>query len=121
DAQLVATPAREDLRDAIGGQRREQPPDVVLDHLGRALGWLLSPQSLDQAIRRHRAIGLESEHGQDRALLRAADRGRTVGDAGLEVAKDAYLHGAALVVVLAQRQPNHLLKTRSTATGATSH
>jgi hypothetical protein len=38
-----------------------------------------------------------------------------VVDAGLKVAEDADLHGAALVVVLARDQPNHLLTTRSTA------
>ena len=38
-----------------------------------------------------------------------------VVDAGLKVAEDTDLHGTALVVMLARDQPNHLLKTRSTA------
>ena len=86
NAQLVAAPTRADLCPAVGVQRLAQTPDVVLDHLGRARRWLLPPQPLDQAIRRHRTIGLEPEHRQDGALLGAAERDRMVVDAGLKVA-----------------------------------
>ena len=108
DPQLVAAPARDDLRSALAGQRAAQPPDVVLHHLGRARRRLVAPQALDQPVRRHRSVGLEPEHRQHRALLRPADRDGLVVDAGLERPEDADVHGAARVVVLARDQPNHL-------------
>ena len=52
DPQLVRAPARDDLRSAPGGQRAAQPPDVVLHHLGSARRRVVSPQALDQPIRR---------------------------------------------------------------------
>jgi hypothetical protein len=44
-----------------------------------------------------------------------------VVDADLEMPKDADLHAAARVVVLAQDQPNHVPETRSTAIEHTVH
>ena len=108
DPQLIPAPVREDLHPAAVGERLAQPPDVVLHHLGRALGRLLPPQPLDQPIGRDRPVGLEPEHRQHRPLLRSAECDRLVVDAGLEVSKDADLHGTARVVVVAGRQANHL-------------
>jgi hypothetical protein len=114
DPQLVAAPVGQDLRAAAVGERLAQPPDVVLHHLGGALRRLLAPQSLDQPVGGDGAIGLEPQHRQDRPLLRSAEGHRMVVDAGLEVSKDADLHGTALVVVLVSDQPCHLSMSRST-------
>ena len=55
DPQLVRAPARDDLGAAVVGQHLAQPPDVVLDHLGRARRRLLAPQALDQPVGGDRA------------------------------------------------------------------
>ena len=77
--------------------------------MGGARRRLLAPEPVDQPVGRDRAVGLEPEHRQHRALLRSAERDRAVVDAGLEVAEDAELH--------ARDQPNHLLDGRTTADG----
>ena len=61
DAQLIAAPAREDLRAGVV-ERAAQPPHVVLHHLGGAGRRVLAPQTLDQVVSRHDAIGFEPQH-----------------------------------------------------------
>ena len=106
DPQLVRAPARHDLRAAVGGDHLAQSQDVVLDHLGRARRRLLAPQPFDQPVGRDEVIGLESEHRQHGALLRAAELERTVVDARFQVSEEPDLHASC--------QPNHLLEARST-------
>ena len=55
DAQLVATPAREDLERVSGAAVAQRPPqlrDVLLDHLRRARRRLLAPQPREQRVSR---------------------------------------------------------------------
>jgi hypothetical protein len=113
DAQLVAASMRQDRRAAVLRQRVAEPPDVVLDHLAGARGWLIAPQALGQAIRGDRTVRLEPEHREDGALLGAAEHDRPVVDRDLQVPEDADLHEAALVVFAERDQPNHLLASRS--------
>ena len=103
DLQLVRAPAGDDLRAAVVGQHLAQPPDVVLDHLGRAGRRLLAPQTLDQPVRGDGPVGLQPEHRQDRALLGPAECDRAVVDGGLEVAEEPDLH--ARVAMLSSCRP----------------
>jgi hypothetical protein len=89
DPQLVGPSARDDVGAGVLAQQLAQPPDVVLQHLGGARRRLAFPQPFDQPVGRDRAVRLEAEHRQYRALLRSTERDRTVVDAGLDVAKDA--------------------------------
>jgi hypothetical protein len=115
DPQLIAAPAREDLRAPLLRHHPAQTPDVVLDHLGRARRRLLAPQTLDQPVGRDGAIRLQPEHRENRALLGPAKGDRAVVDDGLEMSEHADLHAAALVVGVARDQPNHLPRMGSTA------
>ena len=94
DPQLIPTPARDDLRPAVPAQRPAQSPDVVLDHVGGARRWLLTPQPLDQPVGRDRTIRLEPQHRQNGALLRVAERDGVAVNAGLDGSKDAEPHPA---------------------------
>ena len=105
DPQLVPAVARDDLRTAVG-QSQAQAPDVILEHLGGAPGRLLAPHAFDQAVGSHRAVGLEDQHRQNRALLRPAECDRPVADADLEVAEEPDLHARAIVVARKRAQPH---------------
>ena len=106
DAQLIAAPMRDDLRRAVGRQHATQPPHIGLQHLRRARRHLLTPQPLDQALRRDRAVRVQHEHRQHRALLRAAERERAIADARFEMAEHTNLHDAS-------GQPNQFLGIRA--------
>ena len=70
DAQLVAAATRDDR----ARQQLAQLRDVALQHLRRRRRRIFAPQPLDQAIDRHRAVRVERQHRQQRALLGAAQR-----------------------------------------------
>jgi hypothetical protein len=73
--QLVAAPARRDrVVLPVRGHRLAQVRHVELHHLGRR-GWrLVAPQPVDQPLGRHGRAGVEREHREQGARLRAAER-----------------------------------------------
>jgi len=93
EAQLVAAPARNDLRAPTGrGQRLAQLRDVDLQHLRSSGRRLLSPQSLNEPVTRHRGAGMEGQHRQQRARLSSAESHRASLDAHLQGSQDADVH-----------------------------
>ena len=93
EPQLVAAPARDDLRAvAARRQRLAQLRDVHLHHLGRRRRRLLAPQPVDQTLGRDRRALVEREHRQQRARLARADGDRPPVDAGLHGSQHAKVH-----------------------------
>jgi hypothetical protein len=52
----------------------------------------LGPESVEKALHRHDAIGVEDQNGEQRPLLRAAERERMVPVADLEWPEDPEFH-----------------------------
>jgi hypothetical protein len=50
-----------------------EPGDVVVQRLGRILGWIVGPQRLDQAFVPHRSATGERQHGQQRPAAGPGD------------------------------------------------
>jgi len=94
EAQLVAAPARDDLR-AVTALREclAQLRDVALDHLARARGRRIGPEAVDQLIGRDRRALVESEHRQHCPRLARADGDGAVVDAGLHGSQNSKVHG----------------------------
>ena len=94
EPQLVAAPARDDLR-AIGGgrERLAEVRDVALDHLRRAGRRGLTPQPVDQLLGRDRHALAQREHRQERPRLARADRDGLIAVAGLHGSEHSKIHG----------------------------
>ena len=89
-AEAVAGRGRDDqVRIA---ERLAQPRDIDLHPLPRAGRCVLPPQHERQPLGAHRLVGVEDEHGQQRARLDAAERHRVVIGTHLERTEDRELH-----------------------------
>jgi hypothetical protein len=99
--QLVTAPARDDLR-AVGavGEHLAQLRDVQLDHLGRGRRRLLTPEPLDEPVRRDRRARVQRQQRQQGPWLPRADRHRLVAGACLHGSENANVH-------IAQRSLQH--------------
>ena len=94
EAQLVAAPARDDLRAVAGGRERlAEMRDVALDHLRRGRRRRLAPQPVDQLLGRDRRALAEREHRQHRPRLARADRDGLIAVAGLHGSEHSKIHG----------------------------
>ena len=86
----VARPARDDQVRIV--ERLAQPRDVALHPLPRAGRRVLAPQRERQLLGADRLVGVQDEHGQQRARLDAAERHRMVFGTHLERTEDRELH-----------------------------
>ena len=66
--------------------------DVDLQRRGRGRRRLVAPELVDQVLRRHDPTGVQGEHGEQGALLAAADRDRPSVDAHLERTEQGVVH-----------------------------
>ena len=92
DRQHIAVAPR---RDRVAAQRFAQLRDVALDQVGRGLGRIVVPDTVDQPLGRDRSVCLGEEERQQDALPRPADRDRIAVDEDLERPEDPELscHG----------------------------
>ena len=96
DPQLIAVPARDDLRAVVRGpERLAQLRDVDLDHLVRRRRRRLAPEAVDQRLGRDRGSLVEGEQGEQRARLPRADGDRLVVDARLHGSEKSKVHSNA--------------------------
>ena len=110
DAQLVAAPARDDLR--VGARELlAQLGDEHLHELRRRGRRPVAPQPLDQPVGRDRGVGVQREDREQRARLRAAQRQGATIVGGLDQTQKTDLHGA-----VARREPNRGSGARSQKT-----
>ena len=72
-AQLIATPARDDVRISTR-QLLAQLGDEHLHQLRSRRGRPFAPQPLDQPVGRDRGVGVKRQHRQQPTGLRAAQR-----------------------------------------------
>ena len=88
--------ARGAADDAVGPEHPAQLREVAVKRL-RGAGWLpLSPEPLAQTITRDRRVGVEQQDGQQRALLRTAQRHGHAVAAYLDRSEDRELHCATV-------------------------
>ena len=73
--------------------------DVGLQGVAGLPGRLLAPDLVDQGVGRHHLVGAHQEVGEDGALLRPAERQRTVARVDLERAEHTELHPATVTRV----------------------
>ena len=74
ELQLVAAPVRGDrVGLPLRGHRLAQLRNVELHHLGRRGRRLVAPEPVDQPLGRNGRAGVEREHGEQGARLRAAE------------------------------------------------
>ena len=52
-----------------GRQHLAEARDIGLNGFRGVRGGLVAPQSVDESVDGHRAVGLEQQHGEERALL----------------------------------------------------
>ena len=91
--QLVAAPVRGDRTvAAVRRHRLAQLRDVQLHHLGRRRRRLIAPQPVDQPLGRNGRAGLEREHREQGARLRAAEGDPAVVRADLHRSEQLNLH-----------------------------
>jgi hypothetical protein len=91
-AQLVAAPARDDLR--VGARELlAQLGDQHLHELRCRRGRRLSPQPLDQPVDRHRHIRVQCQHREQRTWLPSAQRQGVPIVRGLNETQKTDLHG----------------------------
>ena len=69
-----------------------QARDVDLQRRGRGRRRLVTPELVDQVLRRHDSTGVQREHGEERALLAPADGDRPAVDPHLERAEQGVVH-----------------------------
>ena len=89
DADRVAAAAS---LQAVGAERTAQAGHVDLHRLRRAGRRGLAPEGVDEALDGDRLVGVEQEDGEERALLRAAERQRPIALADLERPQEPELH-----------------------------
>ena len=78
-------------------ERLPQVRHVDLQRAPDSLGRVLAPHPSDEAIGADHPVRVQGEHGEDRALLRAAQRHRsTLGVQHLEGAEQAQLHAGSV-------------------------
>ena len=75
-------------------QHLSQLRDVDLHHLLRALGHVLAPELVDDPVDRQRAIGVDEQEREQRALLAAAQPDLALPVAHLERSEDPKVHHA---------------------------
>ncbi len=73
-------------------ERLSQLRDPDLDCLARGRGRTLTPQGIDEPLRRHRLTGVKEKNGQHSALLRSPERHLTTVLPDLQRAQNAELH-----------------------------
>jgi hypothetical protein len=89
DAEKVAGGFR---LEAFPAERLAELGDIDLQGLLRRLGWLLFPERIDQAIGGDHPVRLQEQHGQEGALLPAAQVAHLAPCEHLERTQDAKLH-----------------------------
>jgi hypothetical protein len=90
DAQLVAPRAGDDLQ--LGAvEHLAQLRDVELDELGRTRGRVLAPEAFRQPVDRERRVGLQRQHREQRAVLRAAELDEPAVEGRLDRAEETDL------------------------------
>ena len=92
--------------DRLGAERLAELRDEVLERRRRGRRRLTGPERVDQAVGRDDAAGVEQEQGEQRALLRAAERDHLSVDRHLERAQDPELDH--LLVVTGSRASRRL-------------
>ncbi len=99
--ELVEAPHVDVALDEVAGlarldrafsERLAQARDVDLQRRGRGRRRLVTPELVDQVLRRHDPTGVQCEHGEQRALLAAADGDRPSVDPHLERAEQGVVH-----------------------------
>jgi len=89
DTQLVARRLRQQH---VGSEQLAQPGDVHLERVPGRVGRRLSPEAVDQPIRRDGLVRPEQKQRQETPLLLAADRERAFLAPGYKRAKDGKAH-----------------------------
>ena len=77
---------------APASERLAQPRDMDLHGLGRRGRRLLAPELLDQPVGAERLVGVQHEHGEQRALLAPSERDFAALVEDLERSEDAEVH-----------------------------
>ena len=81
--------------ESIAAKRAAQPRDVSVERLLDARRRPLAPERVDQPVARDDLVRVQHEHGEQRALLRAAERDEPAVDPHLERAENRGLHATS--------------------------
>src|SRR5207248_8375613 len=81
--------------ESTAAKRSAQPRDVSVERLLDARRRPLAPERVDQPVARDDLVRVQHEHGEQRALLRAAERDEPAVDPHLERAENRGLHATS--------------------------
>ena len=87
--------ARRPRRQHVGEKRLAEARDVDAQRAGGDRGRVLAPELVDQLVAGHDLVGVQEEHGQERARLGAAERYLAAFVPRLERSQDPELHRAS--------------------------
>ncbi len=91
--------------DALGAEGLAKVRRVALERVAGRLGRLLAPHLVDQDLGRDEVVRAQEQVGEDRPLLRAAERDRAVPLGDLQRPEDAELHGPTVSAVSLEGNP----------------